>query len=485
MKKSVSRNYIYNLAYEVLTVLVPLVTTPYVSRVLGANNIGIYSYTNSIVTYFMLFAALGTTVYARREIAYQQDDVEKRSIAFWEIVSLRLLLTIICVGLYIPYCLKSDYPSISLVQSIFVVTVAFDITWFFQGMENFGVVVLRNSVVKILNIAFIFCFVRTSDDLIMYVLGLAVLPFLGNLVMWTQLKNHVAKPHFSQLHPKRHLKGTAILFLPTIASQVYLVLDKTMLGLFLDSKIESGLYEQSQKIIRICWTFVTTLSLVMAPRIAYVFAQNDTVKLKEYMTKSFSAVWFLSSSISFGLAAIATNLVPWFFGPGFEKVSTLLIVFSVIIFPIGLHGVIGSQYLVAIKKQSVYTISILVGAVVNFSLNLYVIPRYQATGAAVASVIAEVIIFLIQMFYVSFGLKTITIRMILGSSLRYLLSGIFMFAVVISLSRQIQPLWYNTMLLIFVGAVVYCGTLFVMKDSLVIEFVNKARTKYLDKGLKK
>ena len=158
MKKSVSRNYIYNLAYEVLTVLVPLVTTPYVSRVLGANNIGIYSYTNSIVTYFMLFAALGTTVYARREIAYRQDDVEKKSIVFWEIVFLRLLLTIICVGLYIPYCLKSDYPSISLVQSIFVVTVAFDITWFFQGMENFGVVVLRNSIVKILNIAFIFFF---------------------------------------------------------------------------------------------------------------------------------------------------------------------------------------------------------------------------------------------------------------------------------------------------------------------------------------
>lgn len=477
MKKSVSRNYIYNLAYEVLTVLVPLVTTPYVSRILGANNIGIYSYTNSIVTYFMLFAALGTTVYARREIAYQQDDVEKRSIAFWEIVSLRLLLTIICVGLYIPYSLKSDYPSISLVQSIFVVTVAFDITWFFQGMENFGVVVLRNSVVKILNIAFIFCLVRTSDDLIMYVLGLAVLPFLGNLVMWTQLKNHVVKPRLSQLHPKRHLKGTAILFLPTIASQVYLVLDKTMLGLFLDSKVESGLYEQSQKIIRICWTFVTTLSLVMAPRIAYVFVQNDMTKLKEYMTKSFSAVWFLSSSISFGLAAVATNLVPWFFGPGFEKVSTLLIVFSVIIFPIGLHGVIGSQYLVAIKKQSVYTVSIFVGAAVNFSLNLYVIPKYQAAGAAVASVLAEVIIFLIQMFYVSLCLKTITIRMIFGGSVKYVCSGAIMFAVVYFASQRMMPLWFNTMLLVCLGAFVYLFVLFLLKDLIFLEFISKLKMK--------
>ena len=176
--KSVGRNYIYNLLYEVLTALVPLVTTPYISRVLGAENIGIYSYTNSIVTYFALFAALGTTVYGRREIAYRQDDLEGRSVIFFEITLFRILMTILSIFIYLPYCFSSDYGEISLIQGLYVITIAFDITWFFQGMENFGIVVLRNSIIKILNIAFIFLLVEDKNDLDMYVFGLLFLPFL-------------------------------------------------------------------------------------------------------------------------------------------------------------------------------------------------------------------------------------------------------------------------------------------------------------------
>lgn len=469
--KSIKKNYIYNLIYEILTILVPLITTPYISRVIGVDGIGVYSYTYSISFYFALVAVLGTTVYARREVAFLQDDKEKRSILFWEIIVFKLITTIISLILYLIVSHLLGFGLIGVIQSLYIVEVLFDITWLFQGMEDFGKIVLRNTIIKMLNVAFIFIFVKSSNDLIIYIFGLAFLSLIGNVAMWFSISKDIEKINIKKLKPFRHLKGAIALFIPTIASQVYLLLDKTMLGLFTIDNIENGYYEQAQKVIRICWTVLTTFSTVMAPRIAYTLAKKDTEKLREYLLKSFSVIWFMSIPIVFGLIAIASNLVPWFFGVEYLKDIILLKILSFVIIPIGITGVIGSQYLVNAKKNKIYTLSIILGAVTNFTLNMVLIPMYYSIGASIASVIAEIIIMIVQVYYITKKLKMICLKDILKTSLKYLFAGTIMFTAVYGISTLLAPEIKNTVMLIVIGAIIYVGILLIMRDKLLNEIL--------------
>lgn len=473
IKKSIGKNYFYNLLYEILTVLVPLVTTPYVSRAIGAEGIGTYSFTYSIATYFALFAALGTTVYARREVAYCQDNPEKRSVVFWEIFLFRIFASTISLLLYMAYVWRSSYKEIAIIQSFYIIAVVFDITWFFQGMENFGTVVLRNTVIKVINVAFIFLFVKSKNDLVTYIFGLAFLPLVGNIVTWSCIKKFVKLVPLKCLKPFRHVKGAIALFIPTIASQVYLLLDKTMIGIFSVGNIENGYYEQAQKIVKICWMFVTAFAAVMSPRVAYVFAKNDKKQLREYMKNSFSVIWFLSLPIAFGLLAISKTLVPWFFGDGYDKVAVLLSTFCWIVIPIGISSVTGSQYLVSTKRQTAYTVSILIGAVVNFCMNLILIPRAYSEGAAVASVTAEIIIAFVQVFYLTAIKKELDFGDVFLTAKNYLGASIIMYLLIKIITKYQSPSPFSTMIQILVGILTYIITLGFMKDGIVASAISK------------
>lgn len=476
MKKSIGRNYIYNLIYQILILLVPLITTPYVSRVLSIDGIGTYSFTYSIAFFFSLLAELGSVAYARREVAYCQDDIKKRSILFWEIIIFRTITTVICSIIYYIYIYNSSFFAIGIVQILYIVSVIFDITWFFQGIEEFKTVVIRNSLIKIFIMIFIFVFVKSENDLFIYIFGLAILPLIGNLITWTCLPKYISKVPIKELHPSRHLKGTISLFIPNIAAQVYLVLDKTMLGFFTVNNIENGYYEQAQKIIKMCWTFLTTFSVVMAPRISYVYGKNDKMKVKEYMKKSFNVVWFLASALSFGIISIAGNLIPWFLGEEYNKVTELLIVFSLILYPIGITAVTGTQYLVAIKKQKIYTISIIVGAILNITMNYFLIPRYYSVGAAISSVMAEIIVALIQVGYIVYFGREITNRDIFSSLWQYLIAGIVMFLILKGISTSIDASICNTIILICIGALIYFISLIILKNKLILEILKKIKT---------
>lgn len=480
MKKSATKNYIYNMLYEVLVILVPVITTPYVSRTLGAEGIGVYSYTYSIVTYFSLFAALGTTVYGRRESAIRQGDREQLTLLFWEIECFRIISSLVCLIVYVFYSLNSQYFLITIIQSVYILTVAFDVTWFFQGVEDFGKVVFRNTLVKILNIIFIFSLVKSPDDLPMYIFGLAVLPLVGHLITWPTLKKYVDFGfQIKKIHPFRHTKGSFALFIPTIASQVYLLLDKTMIGIFTETAVENGYYEQAQKIVKICWTIVTSLATVMTPRIAYIYANRSKDEVRSAMSKTYNVLWLIACPISFGLFSIADNLVPWFFGPEFTRVSTLLKIFAGIVFFIGLNSITGSQYLVATKKQKVYTFSILCGAILNFGLNMVLIPKYLSMGAAIASVAAECIICVIQIIYVTVFLREIRGSDIFSHAFNYVIAGVCMCVGVRFISLKIPCTMIGTGILIFLGGIFYITILILLRDKFLFEVFRAIKQKII------
>lgn len=473
--KSVAKNYIYNVSYQILVLILPLITTPYISRTLGAELIGIYSYTLSITTYFILFGSLGVALYGQREIAFVQDDKKKRSIVFWEINILRLLtLAISMIIYYFIFASRGEYSTYYKILLLEIIANMIDISWFYRGIEDFKKTVIRNMIVKIISVVCIFTFVKSTDDFIKYFVIYVLSTFLGNVSMWLYLPKLLSKVKYKELCIFKHLKPTIMLFIPQIATQIYTILDKTMIGAMVADKSEVGFYEQSQKIVKILLALATSLGTVMMPRIANTFAKGDNKKVKEYMNNSFHFILLMVVPMMFGIVAINSKFVPIFFGPGFDKVTILINIMGVILIAIGLSNVIGTQYLLPTKQQKGYTISVVVGALVNLILNAILITYFQSIGAAIATVLAEISVTAVQLYIVR---KQISILDILKISKKYFIAGIVMFLVILPIGNVIQNPIMSIAVQVIVGAIAYIGILLVLKDKFIYKMINNIMTK--------
>lgn len=471
MKKSIAKNYIYNLLYQMLTIVLPLITTPYLSRVLGAESIGIYGYTLSIVTYFVLFGSLGIAMYGQREIAYLQNDKEKRSKTFWEIVIIRFITqTIALIGFYLTFCMHGDYSIYYKILILEILSNALDISWYFQGIEDFGKTVTRNIVVKSISIICIFIFIKTPNDLWKYLLIYTGSNILGNMTMWLYLPKLVEKVSLKTLQLTKHLKPTIALFVPQIATQVYVVLDKTMIGNITNNMSEVGFYEQAQKIVKTSLLVVTALGTVMNSRIANAFAEDKKEDVKKYLAQSFNIVWMLAIPAMFGVMAVSSKLVPWFYGEGYEAVIPLLIATSPILLVIGLNNITGIQYLIQARKQKIYTISVTIGAIVNVIFNFILIKIFGTIGAAISSVIAELTILIVHLIAIR---KEINVLEMFKPALKYLISGIIMYVVVLKLTNIMSVSILNTAIEAVVGILIYFVILIILKDKFLRDIINQ------------
>lgn len=489
-RKSLTKNYIYNLIYQVLILVLPLVTTPYLSRVIGATGIGIYSYTYTIVSYFALFGTLGITMYGQREIAYAQEHKEKRSKIFWEIILFRIISTSIAIIVYYFWFVRGvEYQIYYKILILYLVGTALDISWFFQGMEEFKKTVTRSVLVRIISVTLIFILVKRPEDLTKYMLIYVLADLIGNLTLWAYLPKYLSGKAIKNINLKRHFGPIVLLFIPQIASQIYNMLDKTMIGKLIEDKAEVGYYEQGQKVIRVLLTIVTSLGTVMVPRMANAFSTGDKEAINDYLKKSFRFVFFLAFPVMFGISAIAQEFVPIFFGKGYDNVVGLIIVISPTILLTGIGSVIGTQYLLPTKKQKEYTISIVAGLIVNFILNYILILEYGAMGASIATVISQLVVDIIQINMIK---KEVEIGSIVKSSIPYFLSGLVMFVIcyftkviipikdIVIRRELIIPSGVMKMIVqILVGSVIYIGILLIRKDEYLQMFINKIKREIL------
>lgn len=464
------KNYIYNTLYQILILIAPLITTPYVSRVLGVTNIGIYNYAQSVATYFVLIGAVGTTLYGQREVAYLQEKPRERSIAFWEIELFRIICVLVCTIIFtLLFWSNGDYYMVYRLMILEIIATAFDISWLFMGMENFKVTVIRNTLIKILGIVGVFLLVKTKDDLNIYTLCISISILIGHLSLWVSIRKYLVKCNvtFREILEgiAHRVKPILVLFLPQIAMDVYMVLDKTMLGLLATNIDEVGYYSQAQKIVKLVLSIITSLGVVMLPSMAALFAKGDNDGIKKSITIAFRFIYMLSFAILFGLCAIAPVFVPIYFGKGYDPVSFLIILISPILILIATSNVIGKQYLLPTSQQKAFTISIICGACINFVLNLVLIRLWNAVGASIATVIAELAVTVVQCFYVR---KQLPIKECLTSGIRYAIYGAIMFVAV----RGIWMLVHSSnivvlVIMIFTGAIVYGAELLITKDPMV------------------
>lgn len=479
MAKSVTKNFIYNMFYQVLTLITPLLTTPYVSRVLGATELGKYGYTQSITTYFILIGTIGIAMYGERETAYipegEQGNV-KRTILFWEINELRLItVSVTLAAFYFSFVNHSPFGYLYAIQMIDIIANAFDISWFFQGMEEFKKTVFRNMLVKLVSVGAIFVFVKDVSDLPVYVLCYSLALLLGNLSLWLYLPKYLVRIRWRELKVFRHLKGALVLFIPQVATQVYTVLDKTMLGVLATDISQVGYYEQSQKIVKLLLTMITSLGVVMLPRMASIYAKKNHALIQSYLDKSFRYTYLLGVPLMLGLISVVERFVPIFYGPGYEPVKGILVLISPVIIFIGLSNVLGTQYQIPTNKQKDYTWSVVTGAIVNFLLNLILIPKLNAYGAVIATVIAEFAVLFVHYYCVR---KDIDVKGSIRCSGNYILAGIPMFLASMAVSQL--PIENDILVLclqIAAGGVVYVGILLLRKDMLLMMMINKVLKK--------
>ena len=323
--KSIKKNFLYNLVYQVLILILPIVTTPYISRVLGAEGVGIYSFTISIVTYFTIFGSLGVAMYGQREIAYARDDKEKRKRAFIEIVLFRFITMAISVLVYIfTYATHNEYQEYYQILILYLLSFAFDISWFFQGMEEFKKTVTRNVIVRLLSVACIFIFVKSPVDLPKYLLIYSLADLIGNISLWLYLPRYLKGIEVKHLNIKRHMIPILLLFIPQIAVKLYNIVDKTMIGYMITDKSALGNYEEAYKVINVLFTVVSSLGIVMVPRIASVFASGDKRKLNEYILRSFRFTFFLAFPMMMGIIAISKEFVPIFLGEDYKDAAVIV-----------------------------------------------------------------------------------------------------------------------------------------------------------------
>lgn len=469
MNKKMIKNYIYNLSYQIVAILVPLITAPYLSRVLGAENIGIYSFTLSITTYFILFGSMGISLYAQREIAYVQENKENRSKLFFEIVYFKFFFLFISLFIFfIIFCLNGEYTTFYRIFIFEIVSNMLDISWFFQGIEEFKKTVLRNYIVKILSVILIFCFVNSQNDLLIYLIIYVFSTLLGNLSLWFYLPKYINFVKFSKLNIFQHFKPNIALFIPQVATQVYTVLDKTMIGILVFDKSEVGFYEQAQKIVKLCLTIATSLGTIMLPRISNMFINCDRKKLIDYIYSSISFILLITFPMMFGLISISNNFVPLFFGDGYDKVSMLLCCISPIFVAIGISNVIGKQYLIPTKQQNKFTISVIIGAIVNFFLNLLLIGRYMSLGASVATVISEISVSAVQLYLVR---HDVDLKKILKIFMRYFFASLLMFIFSILLQTIISNPIVCIVLQLLCSILIYMLILILTKDKLIFKII--------------
>lgn len=473
---SLKKNYIYSFISQVLTLIIPIVTTPYLSRVLHEDGNGQYSFSFSIVTYFILFANLGFNIYGQREISKVRNSIEEKSRIFWGVVSARLLTTLI--SSFFLYLLLftfgfGKYNKIIFMLSIQVIAVAFDINFYYQGIENFRAIAVRTILLKTLTLILIFIFVRSPNDTWIYALALSVSTLVSNLIMWPNVLHTIKFEPISLLQISCHFRGSFLIFLPTLAVTIYSVFDKTMIGLLSSNPdYENGCYEQAYKINSIALILVTIISSIFASRNSYSYSHGKMDDLRSNLNFAIHYVWLLSTPLFFGFVVLSSNLCSWFLGDGYKEVPLLLQIMSIRFFMSGFSEIFGSQLFIAIGKEAYCTFASFVAAIVNLVMNYFLIPQYGAAGAAFATIVCESIITII-LAYIAQKNDCISLRKILYYGKNYLLSGAIMFFVVSLLQSFFSYSIGSFIFITLSGAVVYFYSLFVLKDTYWKNICNK------------
>lgn len=470
---SVGSNYIFSLIYQVVNLLVQVILLRYLTIVIGAKGIGIQSYTNSVVSYFVMFSALGINWYGQKEIALRIGKKESLSQCFWKLFMLKAVWSMVVLPVYgILIAVSAEYRIYYIAMLFTYFAGVLDISWLYQGVERFDIIAIRNTVIKVLGMVLTFAFVKTEDDVLLYVIFVAVSNFAGNASMWLKLSDMIQPPKKDCLHFKESIRPAVQYFIPTIATTLYLTMDKTMIGMITGDNYENGYYEQAIQITNMLKTIVLSYNAVMVSRMSFLFVQGEEEHVKKHFADSLELILTISWPIVFGFLMVEREFVTLYFGAGNERIGDVLLVFSPVILIVGLSNMVESHIITPLNKRETGNRIVIIGAVVNFVLNLVLIRMVGAVGAAAASVISEMVV---TVFYVHNSLGMLRWKDIFQSSIKKVLAALMMLGAIYLLKNVMEVSVIALAAQIIVGGAVYGGTLLLLRDSYLIGMIQRIR----------
>ena len=455
----VIKNYLYNLSYQILTIILPIITVPYVTRIFTSEDLGNYGFYNSIVSYFSLFAMLGIGLYGTKQIAAARDV----NSTFWNIYAIQLIASLISIFVYVMaiLCIPTMSGIIPLILFISLFSKIIDISWLFSGKEDFKKITIRNTVVKVVGVTSIFTFIKNSEDLYLYIFLIVVFDFLGQVVMWVPAKKFIKRPSFNMKIMKKNLHPIVLLFLPQVAISLYVVLDRTLLGL-LGSYSDVGIYEQGQKLTSIIYKIVSSLGVVMLPRVANLLSERKEKEAQNMVKFSFILYNLIIFPMIFGLIAVNEVFVKLFLGKDFQDVKYVLYITTINIMLVGWTNILGHQVLVVRNKNKEFMLSTTIPAFVSVAVNIAVIPIFGYIGASITAVIVELLAFTIQWYY---SRNIINKNLLFNKDLaKIILSSLVMFGAVMLCKMTLGfDGIVGLVIYLVVGGISYLGMLFLLK----------------------
>lgn len=409
---SLKWNYVFNLANKLTSLVIPLIVTPYITRVFSSDRLGIYTYTNTVASYFVTFTLMGISMYGSKQVSLKRHDNIASNDEYATLLTVQLLnagLAMLAYFLYVTFFVSSNQ-DIYWIQMLYVISAGFDMTWFLSGLERFREIAVRNIIVNVLSALMIFFFVHTEADLAIYTLIKVGTIFISQLIIFVPvfLKQQFYLVNVKQI--KLAYQGLFLLFIPVLADTLFQTMDKVMLGIYA-SYAAVGLYYSSRMITDIPQTVITSLNIILFPRITHLLSRGKRAEAEKLFYQSFILIIALSLATAFGVSAIARDFVGIFFGASYGAVADYVPSLSLYICLAAWSGTIRYQYLIPHSLERVYVVAIILGSGINLVLNSLLIPSLGVYGSILATIVSELVICVYQTYPIR---KEIPLKGLLG-----------------------------------------------------------------------
>lgn len=452
--KNIAKNFFSNAFYQVFSIIFLLLTMPYIARILGAEKIGIYNYTYSIAIYFALVVKLGVDHYGNRSIAKVGEDIERRSILFFEIFGIQLFSGIVCILLYLVYVFNfaQQYQEIALLQVFLIVSYMLDINWFFYGIQQFNIVIVRNILVKLSTLIFIFLLVKNQNDLWLYTLIMNGSAIAGFIITWFQVKNYIFYKRIKLSEVTKHFKPSAILFIPIVSATIYTSFTSVFLG-NLSSIKDVGFYNAGSQVLSMPKGIIAALGTVMLPQMSAIYERKDSkAEATKYLNYSVIFALFLSIAFAFGILGVSKDFVPLFYGKDFNASILVLNGLALYLPFYALGNVIRTQYLIPQSKDRPFVVSVLLGALTSIVVNLLLVKPLGLLGATIATFLSESVLAVYQIFAAR---KEISFKIFISPFIVFFISGIVMMVILNSLTLGGLSIFVRLLVKIGIGVILY------------------------------
>lgn len=436
-----ANNFFFNLIQSISSVLFPLVTFPYASRILGPEGIGLTNFAENFCRYFMLFAALGIPIYGVREISKVSNSFQLRSKVFSEIISIHFVASCLNVFVYLFIIFSfqkfENYLGIYLLGAFYIFINTFSVEWLFNGLSEFKFIALRSVIIRFLFVIGLFVLVRKSSDVFWYFSLNVLVLFINNMISLYYCKSKIDFS-FNNLEIKKHIKPLFLIFLSTLAISLYILIDTLILG-FLQKDIYVGYYALSSKLNKVPLTFIVALGIVLIPQLTKAAHENDMVSFRTIIKKSTDFVVMLGVPITIGLFLCSKQLIILFSGTEFLPALPSMQIMTAVSFLIGLSNIYGMQILIPLGEDKKLLISVLIGTILSLILNFCLIPIWADQGAAVTSLISELSVTVLAGYYAT--------RVIgIGSPLKNIILQVFCYLPIIILNFCLEQYIHSDIL---------------------------------------